>query len=222
MDLKDFKEMWNKLQSVCTEVGQGTVYLILQKLLNYPKITKSKGYKKPIIQIFAQVKYLYKHFQLPMTPGRDLWDIIVIVIGLNSLHSDFDTTIASLLETSYKMIDQIQSILQSKKAKNLSKQAIKDMSDLAIVFRDKRPKKKTNSDNKYYNCHKLGHFEKDSFLPDKRLNKTTQQFRRRKSQGGNSRKGRNGQSNTSNKVHQFVENEHNDDSNPKPFAFDPV
>lgn len=142
MDPKVPKEMWNKLQSVCTEVGQGIVYSILQKLLNYPKITKSKGYKKPIIQIFAEVKYLYKRLQLPMTLGQDLWDIIVIVITFNSLHSDFDATIASLLETSNKMIDQIKSILQSKKAKNLSKQAIKDMSDLTIVFKDKRLKKR--------------------------------------------------------------------------------
>ncbi len=40
MDLKDPKEMWNKLKSICTEVSQGVIYSILQELLYYPKITK--------------------------------------------------------------------------------------------------------------------------------------------------------------------------------------
>ena len=107
MDLKDPKEMWDKLKSICTEVGQGVVYSILQELLHYPKITKPKGYEKPVMQIFAEVKYLCKRLRSAMTPGRDLWDTIAIVIALDSLHEDFDTTTASLLETGDKTIDQI-------------------------------------------------------------------------------------------------------------------
>ena len=42
MDLKDPKEMWDKLKSIYTKVGQGVVYSILQELLHYPKITKPK------------------------------------------------------------------------------------------------------------------------------------------------------------------------------------
>ena len=45
-----------------------------------------------------------------MTLGQDLWDIITIVIALDLLHEDFDTTTASLLKTGDKTIDQIQSI----------------------------------------------------------------------------------------------------------------
>lgn len=40
---------------------------------------------------------------------------------LNSLYKNFDTTSASLLEASDKISDQIQSILQFKKARNISK-----------------------------------------------------------------------------------------------------
>ncbi len=29
MDLKDPKKMWDKLKSVCTEIGQGVIYSIL-------------------------------------------------------------------------------------------------------------------------------------------------------------------------------------------------
>ncbi len=148
MDLKDPKEMWDKLKSVCTEVGQGVVDSILQELLHYPKITKPKGYEKPVMQIFAEVKYLCKCLRTAMTPNRDLWDTIAIVIALDSLHEDFDTTTASLLETGDKTIDQIQSILQSKEAKNLSKRAIRETSDLAMAFRDREgPKRKANSDD---------------------------------------------------------------------------
>ncbi len=110
-----------------------------------------------------------------MTPGQDLWDTIVIVIVLDSLHEDFDTTIASLLETSGKTIDKIQSILQSKEVKNLSKQATGDTGDLTMAFRDKGPKRKANSDDECYNCHKFGHFGWNCFLLDRRLNRNTQQ-----------------------------------------------
>lgn len=118
------------------------------------------------------------------------------------------------------MIDLIQSILQSKEAKNLSKQAIRDTSNLAMAFKDKRFKKKANSDNQYYNYYKFGHFGRDSFLPKRKLNRMTQQSRRRKSQRRNSCNGRSGQSNTPNRAHQAVKNKHNDNSDPKPFAPD--
>ncbi len=49
MDLKDLKEMWDIFKSIYTKVGQGVVYSILQELLYYPKITKPKGYDKPVM-----------------------------------------------------------------------------------------------------------------------------------------------------------------------------
>lgn len=55
MDLEDPKKIWDKLQSICSKIGQRVVYLILQELLNYPKINKPKGYDKPVMQIFAKV-----------------------------------------------------------------------------------------------------------------------------------------------------------------------
>ena len=226
MDLKDPKEMWDKLKSVCTKIGQGVVYSILQELLHYPKITKPKGHEKPVMQIFAEVKYLCKRFRTAMTPGQDLWDTIAIVIALDSLHEDFDTTTASLLETGDKTIDEIQSILQSKEAKNLSKRATGDTGDLAMTFRDKGPKRKVNSDDECYNCHKFGHFGRDCFLPDRRLNRNTQQSRKEESRRGDSRRGRDGtRSNTPNRAHQAAENrsaKYDDDSDPEPFVPGPV
>lgn len=40
-----------------------------------------------------------------MTLNKDFWNIIVIMIALDSLSKDFDTTIASLLKISDKTID---------------------------------------------------------------------------------------------------------------------
>ena len=107
-----------------------------------------------------------------MTSRRDLWDTIAIVIALNSLHKDFDTTTASLLKIRDKTIDQSESILQSKEAKNISKQATEEgIGNLAMAFKNNNAsKKKTNSHKECYNYHKLGHFGRDCSLPDRQLN----------------------------------------------------
>lgn len=174
MDLEDPREMWNKLRSICSEIGQGVVYSILQELFNYPKINKPKGYDKPVMQIFAEVRYLCKRLRTAMTPGRDPWDTIAIVIALDTLHDDFDSTTASLLEAGDKSIDQIQSILQRREAKNISKRSTGAVGDVAMAFRDNQAtKRKANSNEECYNCHRLGHFGCDCPLPDRRLNRNT-------------------------------------------------
>lgn len=135
-------------------------------------MTKPKEYKKPIIQIFAKIKYFYKCFQIVMTSRQDFWDTITIVITLDFLHKDFNTTIISLLKIGDKIINQIQTILQSKKAKNISKKAIKrGIGYLAITFKDNSTfKKKANTYKEYYNCHKLEHFRKNCLLFNRWLN----------------------------------------------------
>lgn len=82
-----------------------------------------------------------------MILNRDLWNTIAIMIILDSLYEDFDTITVSLLETSNKTINQIQNILQSKEAKNLSKRAIEATKDLAMAFynRDRNGKRKANT-----------------------------------------------------------------------------
>lgn len=105
-----------------------------------------------------------------MTPDRDLWDTITIVIALDTQYNNFDTTTTSLLKTSNKTIDQIQSILQLKEAKTLSKRFTGAVKDIAMVFRDNYSGKKkattkaiTNkrkattkaitNDNECFNCY---------------------------------------------------------------------
>lgn len=112
------------------------VYSILQELLNYPRINKSKRYNKLVIQIFAKVRYLCKHFHTKMTPGWNIWNTIAIVIALDTLHNNFDMTTTSLLKTGDKTIDQIESILQLKKAKNIRKQTTGAVKNLTMLYKD--------------------------------------------------------------------------------------
>lgn len=60
IDLTNPQEMWEKLRTVCSQVGQGVVYSILQELLNYLRINKPKGFEKPVMSIFADVRFLIK------------------------------------------------------------------------------------------------------------------------------------------------------------------
>lgn len=57
------------------------------------------------MQVFVEVKYLYKQLQLAMTSIKDRWDTIAIVIAFDFLYNYFDTTTASLLEINNKIID---------------------------------------------------------------------------------------------------------------------
>lgn len=62
-----------------------------------------------------EVKYLCKRLRTAITPERDLWDTITIVIILDSLHKDFNATTTSLLEIGNKTINEIQSIFNQRK-----------------------------------------------------------------------------------------------------------
>lgn len=88
------------------------------------------------MKIFVKVQYLYKQLQTVIILGCNPWDIITIVIALNILYNNFDLITANLIKTGDKSIEQIQSILQLKKAKNINKQFMEAVAEIAMAFRD--------------------------------------------------------------------------------------
>lgn len=121
IDVTDPQEMWQKLRTAYSQVGQGLVYSIFQELLNYPRNNKPKGFEKPVMSVFANVRFLIKRLRAAITPERDIWDSIAIVVALDSLHDDFEATTASMLERGDKTIEEIQQILALTEAKLVSK-----------------------------------------------------------------------------------------------------
>lgn len=168
IDITDTREMWEKLRTACSQVGQGVVYSILQELLNY-RNTKPKGFEKSVMSIFADVCFLVKRLRSAITPNRDIWDSIAIIVALDSLHDDFETTTTSMLERGDKTIEEIQQILASAEAKFISKRATGVTADLAMSSRGKNAgKRKATSEDRCYNCHKFGHFGRDCRSTDQR------------------------------------------------------
>ena len=99
--------MREKLFAACSQVGQGVVYSILQEFLNYLQNNKSNGFEKLVMSIFADVQFLIKHLRVVIIPNRDIWDSIAIVVKLDYLHNNFETTTTNMLERNDKTIDEI-------------------------------------------------------------------------------------------------------------------
>ena len=100
IDIDDPQAMWAKLQSVCSHVGQGVVYLIFQELFNYPKVNKLKGYEKTITSYLRTSECSPNNLR---PHSRQIaiykYNSIAIVIALDSIHNDFEIKTSSLLET---------------------------------------------------------------------------------------------------------------------------
>lgn len=175
LDEEDPKAMWDKFKAVCSQVGPGVVYSILQELLTYQKLNKPKGFEKLVTSIFAEVQFLVKQLRAAVTPNKDIWDSIAVVVATKALHKDFEHVTSGLLgQGDDKSIDEIQSILSSAEAKFLSKRAVGVTADLAHMSRNNSHKRKlpiATSEDECFNCHRMGHFSRDCKYPDYRLMK---------------------------------------------------
>lgn len=89
------------------------------RAFNYSKINKPKRYDKSVIQIFAEVRNLSTCLRTTMIPRQDIWNTKVIVIALATWYNNLNMTIVSLLKIGDETINQIQSILSSKKPRTL-------------------------------------------------------------------------------------------------------
>lgn len=101
-----------------------------------------------------------------MTGRRDLFETIAIVIALDMLYNNFDITIASIVKTENKSINEIFIIIQSKEAKLKSKLVIGNISNIIPSFCTLPNKIKATYDNLYYNYYYKGHFGQNCSLSD--------------------------------------------------------
>lgn len=107
-----------------------------------------------------------------VTPNKDIWDSITVVVATDALYEEFKYVNSGLLEQrGEKNISEILSILSSAEVKRLSIKAIRITNKPAYMLKKKNQKHKamTISKNKYINCHKMGHFRRDCRMPDYRL-----------------------------------------------------
>ena len=85
---------------------------------------------------------------------------------LDLLHDHFQMTTASLLHSSDKDLNDIQQIVTSTEVANLAKQAMKILTNLAIIAPKKELKKYPNKPRitkECFNCGKKNHYTKDCY-----------------------------------------------------------
>lgn len=155
---------------MCSQVKSEVVYAILQELLTYSKINKPKGFDKSVMSHFFKVRVLVKQLRVAVMLNRDIWDNITIVVATDIQHKEFDHVTSELLgQRGEKIVTKIQSLLSSAIAKFLNKRAIGVMAELAHMSKNSSYKRKVTSEDKYFNCHKMGHYGKDCKYLDYRL-----------------------------------------------------
>ena len=131
--------------------------------MNYPRVAKPFGYEKKANTIFAEVKQLVQRLQSAVTDQRTIWENITLGIVIDSLHDDFEMTMALLLHSGDKNLEEIQQIVTSTKAANLVKQAVEATADLTLMAKKKQQERTTRSksEGECFNCGKKGHYAKD-------------------------------------------------------------
>lgn len=72
------------------------------------------------MKIFVKVHFFYKRLKVAIIVRRDLFDIIAIVIILDTLYNNFESTITSMFETGNKTIKEIQRKLNTKQSNQLA------------------------------------------------------------------------------------------------------
>ena len=156
--------LWNTLERISSRVGQGVVYSLLKEVLNYSQTNRPLGFKKKFTAIFEEVKQLVDCLQVAITSNRTIWNSIVIVVALDSLHKKYQSIIAPLLHAGDKELEKIQQIVTSTEAGLMTKQATGILAgDIAMSSRFKfnpKPQQNRNNNNCFY-FNKKRHYTRD-------------------------------------------------------------
>ncbi|SLM35140.1 hypothetical protein LPUS_04221 [Lasallia pustulata] len=111
--IEEIMEIWDKLKTTCSQVGQGVVYAILNELFGYTAANKSKGYTKSVNTIFGDVGSLIKRLKSAIREDRDIWDNIHIVIALGALAPEYDNNKAHITTSKEIQVQEVQQYMAS-------------------------------------------------------------------------------------------------------------
>ena len=116
-DTDDPKAIWDRLEKVCTQVGQGVVYAGLRELLLHPAAAKAEGHEKSINNRFAEVKSLIHRIKSAVATERNVWDDIALITILEGLPEEYDAKKEGLLNQKLVTVDDAQQILGSEEVR---------------------------------------------------------------------------------------------------------
>ena len=165
--MEEITEIWDKLKTTCSQVGQGVVYAILNELFGYAAANKSKGYTKSVNTIFGDVGSLIKRLKSAVQEDRDIWDDIHIVIALGALAPEYDNNKAHITTSKEIQVQEVQQYMASEEVRINSDRQVGVEPELAMGMQNRgRPMAHNSSyegrrgrgdDRMCYNCGKPGH-----------------------------------------------------------------
>ena len=176
--IDEIAEIWDKLRTTCSQVGQGVVYTILNELFGYAAANKAKGYTKSVNAIFGDVGSLIKRLKSAVQEDRDIWDDIHIVIALGALAPEYDINKAHITTSKEIQVREVQQYLASEEVQINSDRLVGVEPELAMGMQYRgRPGGRNNlyktrrghdDDRVCYNCGKRGHLMRDCRQPNRR------------------------------------------------------
>ena len=176
--INEIAEIWDKLRTTCSQVGQGVVYAILNELFGYAAANKAKGYTKSVNAIFGDVRSLIKRLKSALQEDRDIWDDIHIVIALGALSPDYNINKAHITTSKEIQVREVEQYLASEEVQINSDCLVGVEPELAMGMQYKgRPagqnslyetRKGHDDDRVCYNCGKPGHLMRDCSQSNRR------------------------------------------------------
>ncbi|SLM36104.1 hypothetical protein LPUS_05544 [Lasallia pustulata] len=170
--IEEITEIWDKLKTTCSQVGQGVVYAILNELFGYAAANKSKGYTKSVNAIFGDVGSLIKRLKSAVQEDRDIWDDIHIVIALGAFAPEYNNNKAHITTSKEIQVQEVQQYMASEEVPINSDRQVGVEPELAMGMQNRgRPMAHNSSykgrrgrgdDRMCYNYGKPGHVMRNS------------------------------------------------------------
>jgi len=109
--------IWDRLQKVCTQIGQGVIYAGLRQLLLHPTTSKAEGHEKSVNVRVSEIRSLIYRIKAAVEEDRDVWDDIALITLLEGIPEEYDAKKESLLNQMAVTMEDAQQILASEEVR---------------------------------------------------------------------------------------------------------